>query len=110
MSARYIQDGKIINYLNDSAATIQYGDVLTLTDRIGIATVNIAPHSVGAVELEGVFQLDAEATAAFAVGQTVYWDAANNRVTGTKAASGAILAGIVVEPKAAAEPVTLIKL
>lgn len=105
--ARYIQDGKIINYLNSSAAQINFGDVLTLSSRIGVASVDIPVQTVGAVELEGVFEMNAETTAAFAVGQTVYWDAANKRVTAT---SGAVVAGMVIEPKALAGASALVKL
>lgn len=108
--ARYIQDGKIINYHNDSGAVIKYGDVIALTDRIGVAAIDIPVGGLGSVDLEGVFEVKAEGTAAFTVGQTVYWDAANKQVTATKATSGAILAGIVIEPKAAADVTALVKL
>jgi predicted RecA/RadA family phage recombinase len=108
--ARYVQDGKIINFYNNSDSLIRFGDVLTLTGRIGVAAVDIADKTIGAVELEGVFEVNAETTAAFTVGQTVYWDAPNNRVTATKAETGAILAGIAIEPKAASAASALIKL
>jgi len=108
--ARYIQDGKIINYFNSAADQISFGDVLTLSGRIGVAAVDIRAGGIGAVELEGVFEISAETTVPFTVGQTVYWDAANKRVTATKAETGAILAGIVIEPKAVAESSALVKL
>ncbi len=108
--ARYIQDGKIINYQNTASEAISYGDVLVLTDRIGISTTDISAGGLGAVELEGVFEIAAEPSPALTVGQTVYWDAANKCVTGTKPESGAVTAGMVVERKAANAAAALIKL
>ena len=35
--ATYIQKGDAINYKNEGSNTIKYGDVVVLTDRIGIA-------------------------------------------------------------------------
>lgn len=107
--ARYIQDGKIINYQNAGATPVAYGDVLVLTDRIGISTMDIPVGGLGAVELEGVFEIAAEPTPVLTVGQTVYWDTANKCVTGTKPQNG-IVAGIVVEPKAVNAASALIKL
>lgn len=108
--ARYVQEGKIINFQNSSSDPIRFGDIVTLTDRIGVASADIAAQTTGAVELEGVFEFPAENSAAFTIGQTVYWDAANKRITATKAASGAILAGIVVAPKSTADSAALVKI
>ncbi|TQI66739.1 DUF2190 family protein [Clostridium sp. KNHs216] len=108
--ARYIQEGKIINYQNSTGSAIAYGDVLVLTGRIGVAVADIPNGALGSVELEGVFEIPAESTPTLTVGQTVYWDATNSRVTGTKPESGEIVAGIVVEPKTAAESTALVKL
>ena len=108
--ARYIQAGRIINYRNDTNAAIKYGDVIVITGHIGIATVDITAGSIGSAELEGVYELPAENTVAYTVGQGVYWDATNGRVTSTKAASGAIVAGMVIEPKDVASATALVKL
>ncbi len=108
--ARYIQEGKIINYQNSTAGKISYGDIVVLSGRIGVASVDIPAGSLGTVQLEGVFEIAAETPAAFSVGETVYWDEANKRVTATKPASDAVVAGIVVEPKAATAATAFIKL
>lgn len=108
--ATYVQEGKIINYKNTSDRTIAGGEVLVLTDRIGVATFDIKPGRVGTVELSGGYEIDAETAAAFTVGQTLYWDAENSRLTGTKAASGSILAGIAIEAKAADAASALVRL
>ncbi len=110
MMARYIQEGKIINYQNSTGSAIAYGDVLVLTGHIGVAVADIPNGAFGSVELEGVFEMPVESAPALTVGQTVYWDTANSRVTGTKPESDEVVAGIVVEPKATAMTTALVKL
>lgn len=106
----YVQDGKIINYRNNGAEPILEGKVVVLTDRIGVSTFAVQPGLLGSLELSGVYEMDAENTAAFTMGQTVYWDDENKRVTATKADTGAVLAGIVVEDKVQASTRTLVRL
>lgn len=108
--ARYIQKGNTINYKNTGSEAIEFEDVVVLTDRIGVAALDIPAGAVGAVNLTGVFEMPAETTAAFTVGQALYWDADNKRVTATKAQSGAVTAGIAVEPKTAAGASVLVRL
>lgn len=108
--ARFIQEGKVINYYNGTSDAIAYGDVVVLSQRIGIAASNIPAGSTGAVELEGVFEVTAETTAGFTVGQPLYWDAAEKKLTATKAETGAIYAGIAVDPKALASDVAYVKI
>lgn len=108
--ARFIQEGKVINYYNGTSDAIAYGDVVVLSQRIGIAASNIPTGSTGAVELEGVFEIAAETSAGFAVGQPLYWDAVGKKLTATKAETGAISAGIAVDPKALASDVAYVKI
>ncbi|MVB11072.1 hypothetical protein CAFE_17740 [Caprobacter fermentans] len=105
--ANYVQPGKIINYKNDTGANIAYGDVVVLSSRIGVAECGIANGEIGSVGLEGVYEFPAETTAAFAVGQKIYWDDANKRLTATE---GTIFAGIAVEAKASADDFALVKM
>lgn len=106
--ARYVQPGKIINYKNNSESDIAYGDVVVLSSRIGVAVSRIPQGEVGTIALEEVYEMPAEATAAFAVGQKLYWDEASERLTAT--ATGGIEAGIAVEPKTEAAATALVKL
>ena len=105
--ARFIQPGKIINFSNATETDIQYGDVVVLTSRIGVAEAIIPAGTVGAVSLEGVFEAAAETTAAFSVGQKLYWDAANQRLTAT---AGDVYAGFAVEAKTTAGSTALVKM
>ncbi|GKH48208.1 hypothetical protein CE91St45_27700 [Oscillospiraceae bacterium] len=110
MMATYVQKGENINYKNGGSEKIAYGDVVVISDRIGVASVDISAGETGVISLEGVYEMPAEATAAFEVGQTVYWDTTNKHLTATKPASGAIVAGVAIEPKATAAALALVKL
>lgn len=106
--AKYVQPGKIINFTNTTEADIAYGDVVVLTSRIGVAACDIPIDGLGTVALEEVYEMPAETTAAFTVGEKLYWDAANKCLTATT--TGGIVAGIAVEAKAEADAVALVKL
>lgn len=80
----FVQNGKTMEYKNPSASDpIRYLTPVVVDDLVGVALSDIAPGAVGALAVEGVFQLPAETSAAFAVGQTLYWDSTNNRLTAT---------------------------
>lgn len=109
-SAVYVQDGKIINYKNTGAEVIPFGSTVILTERIGVATFDIQPGTLGTLELSGVYEMDAENTAAFAVGQTLYWDDANKCLTATKAEDSPVTAGFAVEVKAQTQTRALVRI
>lgn len=94
-----VQAGKVINYLNPSeaAADITVGDVVGLVSMCGIAEANIPKGAIGAVTLEGVWEVPAVTNAAFLVGDVVYWNASSGYVT--KTATNNVFFGIVVEAK-----------
>ncbi len=81
MIAKYVQQGETMDYV--AAKPINYGDVVNLGSRIGIAG-NAAPAGVAcAVHVCGVFELplaDDEA-ADVAVGTALYWDEAKQVIT-----------------------------
>jgi len=83
----FIQDGKTIDYANGGATAIVYGAVIPLTNCIGISGEAIAVGATGSVHLEGVFELAAINTAAFTVGDRLFWAgiAANVKLLGTAA-------------------------
>jgi predicted RecA/RadA family phage recombinase len=107
MMTKYVQAGKIINYTNLSVSDIAYGDVVVLSGRIGVASCPIPVGATGTVALEEVYEMPAETTAAFAVGQKLYWDSTNKRLTAT---AGDVYAGIATEVKAAAGSVATVKM
>ena len=99
--AEFVQKGESLNYRNEGSELIRYGEVVVLEERIGVA---------GTVGVSGVYEMPAETGTAFQMGQTLWWDAENKRLTATKAASGAILAGYAAEAKAAEAAAALCKL
>jgi predicted RecA/RadA family phage recombinase len=93
----------------------QEGDTLTLTPAadvasgagylfgtalFGVALTNVASGTPGPFATEGVFELGKTSALAIAVGDRLYWDATNKRLTTT--ASGNTLYGHALTTKAAA--------
>ena len=104
----YIQKGETIDYTNGGATAIVYGAVIPLTNCIGIAGETIAVGAIGSVNLEGVFELAAINTAAFSVGDRLFWDASASKLTNVSA--GNTPAGLCVEGKLEAGTVARVKL
>lgn len=103
----FVQTGKTIDYTNSGSA-IAYGDVIPLTNCVGIAGENIAASAIGSVHIEGVFELAAVNNDAFAVGDLLYWDALASKLTGV--ATDNTPAGICVETKAETGTTAKVKL
>lgn len=80
MIARFVQDGKSIDHTPTSA--VSAGDVIVVGKVIGIAKLDIAANTLGALAVEGVFDVAKEATTdTFAAGAKVYWDAVAEQIT-----------------------------
>ena len=105
MQAVYVQRGETIDFTNNTESNINVGDVVVLEKRIGIAGNNIPVGSAGAIHVSGVYEVEAETTAAFAVGQTVYFD--SGKLTATV---GNVVAGFIVAPKAIASSKARVKI
>lgn len=80
--AKYVQPGNVIDYVNGGEAKIEAGDVVAFGGRFGIAACDIAVGATGTIALSGVFEF-AKASGAVALGDVVYWDATNEKVTTT---------------------------
>lgn len=106
----YQQKGDIINFTNTGETMIDAGQVVPLVTRIGYAVADIPPGTTGDVLVEGVIaDVPADNTAAFAVGDTLYWDDTNYKLT--KVATDNIpTGGWCVTAKPQAGTVTAIKL
>lgn len=104
----YIQKGETIDYRNSGLLPIQYNQVVNLTTRIGIADEAIAVGAVGSVCVTGVYELPAINTAAFAVGETLYWDPIAGNLTNVGVNN--VPAGWAIEPKLLASTTASVKL
>ena len=91
-----IQEGGVIDYT--AVATIANGDVVPLTDRVGVALDDAVKGDVISLALEGVFEMTGKASEAFKIGDPVFFSNADREVTITE--RGDTRAGIAVTSKA----------
>lgn len=106
----YQQDGDIIDYINTDSEIITAGQVVPLISRIGFAAADIAPGALGSVVVKGVFcDVPAVTTAAFDVGDSLFWDNTAGKLTKT-ATDNIPTGGWSVAAKAQAGAVAVIKL
>lgn len=96
--ATYVQSGCNIDYTPTTAKTA--GDVVVQNGLLGVVQTDIAANVKGSLTVEGVFRFT-KATGAMTIGQIVYFDAANNRVS-TDPAVG-VPAGKVITAKESAD-------
>lgn len=103
----FVQKGESIDWTNSTGADIGYRDVIPLGGRIFIAGENIANGATGTIQSEGVWELPADNTTAFVVGDVLYWDAAANQLTKT---AGTYKAGYCTAPKVQSDTVAWAKI
>ena len=77
MTAEFIHDGKSIDYT--PSAAVSAGDVVVQGDLIGIAKIDIPANTLGALAVQGVFDVPKTAGEGEAItaGAKVYWDVAD---------------------------------
>ena len=98
---KYIQKGDIVDYTNNGATAIVYGDVVVGKDRVFVAAEEIAVGATGGVYSGGVFEFTTSDATAIEYGQKLYFDAADKVVTATSTSNVAI--GYAVQAIAASE-------
>jgi predicted RecA/RadA family phage recombinase len=103
--AAYKQEGDKFDYTPTAAVAV--GDVVVLNDTIAVADRPIAANALGAVAVEGVFEMP-KASGAIGLGAVVYWDSTNSNVTTT--ASGNKRAGKAAAAAASADTVVRVAL
>ena len=106
--AKFIKDGKSIDYANKGEAIIHYGDVVKLKSVIGVAAHDIDVNETGTVMITGVYELPAESSETLEVGEKVFW-VSGNKVSKTNGGSDPV-AGILVEAKASTVATALVKI
>lgn len=105
--ATYIQRGAVLDFANTTDAKIDAGSIVSLTTRCGVAAADIPAGIVGAVMVEGVFEIP-KATGAITLGAACYYAAADGKVTTTS--SGNIPCGYCVEAAASGDATVKVKL
>ena len=78
-TAQFIHDGNSIDYT--PGADVSAGDVVVQGELVGIAKLDIAANTLGALAVAGVFDLPKTAGVgeAITIGSKVYWDVADIR-------------------------------
>lgn len=74
MKANYWQKGNSIDFLNETANTIEHGTVVSLGSRVAVAGTDILPDKVGSLITEGVFEFVKSCETEIAIGTPVYFD------------------------------------
>jgi predicted RecA/RadA family phage recombinase len=105
MQARFIHDGKAIDFLAN--ADIPAGTVVTQGSLIGITKVDIPTGQLGTIHVTGVYDV-AKSNIAIQIGNKVYWD--NTAKKAVLNATGNIQLGIAILDATADESIVRIKL
>jgi len=104
--ALYVNAGETVDYTASGAKS--EGNVVSLTNRIGICAADIANGDTGAVYVAGTWTLPANNNLVISQGDLVYWDVADDEIN--KSSSGNILAGWAAEAKAQTGTTVKVKL
>jgi predicted RecA/RadA family phage recombinase len=91
MQARFIHDGKSVDFFSES--DLPAGSVIVLGCLIGVTKLDIPAGRLGAVHVVGVYDI-VKGNVAVPLGSKVYWDAENKQAVLT--ATGNTLLGIAV--------------
>ena len=108
--AQYVQEGDYIDYTPGS--DVSAGDVIVQGDLVGIAKGDIAANKLGALAVEGVFDV-AKASGGgvtFSAGALVYWDDTNDLAVATDGAGANKLLGKAVAAAADADATVRVRL
>jgi len=95
--ASYVQEGHVIDHTPASA--VAAGDVVVVGALVGVAPRAIAANSVGALSVEGVFEMPVATGATGAQGSAINWYA----VSGVAHASTGVAAGKLAKARLAAD-------
>jgi len=106
MPVTFLHEGRAVDYTPPVAKTA--GDVVVQGDLVGVVRIDIPANRLGALALEGVFEFPKPTGVALSVGQKVYWDAANLRVSADPSVGK--LVGRVVRDASSADTVVAIRL
>lgn len=108
MATNFVKEGETLTYTNATGTAIASGDLVIIGQRVGVALVDIANAASGAVAVEGVFEVDKEASLAVAQGDLLYCNATSGELD--KTATAQTLAGYAAAASATAATTVQVKL
>lgn len=106
--AVFEHEGKTIDFVNGTESKVAVGEVVPFASQIGVALEDIAPEAKGGVRLVGIWTLPAVNNAAFAVGDQLFWDTTEKKLT--KVDSDTVPAGMCTLAKVASGTVASVKI
>ncbi|WP_444901335.1 capsid cement protein [Microbulbifer sp. SSSA007] len=74
MATNFVQDGRLLNYTNNTSAAITSGQVLAVGAVLGVAMDDIVVGASGVIAIEGVFTVPKVSGAVIAQGNSLTWD------------------------------------
>lgn len=95
MAKNYVSEGDVLDFTTGGAA-VTSGAVVAIGKRVGIVLGDIPANSTGSVAVTGVYTVAKLSTDVVGLGDPLYWDAANSRLTVT--AGALVLAGYAAAP------------
>ena len=105
MQARFIHDGKAIDFL--SSSDIPAGNVVIQGSLIGVTKVDIKANILGALHVVGVYAVE-KSNVAVPLGSDVYWDATAKKAVLT--VTDNTLLGVAVADAAADDEVVRVRI
>ena len=105
MHARFIHDGKSIDFLSET--DIPAGSVIVRGSLVGVTKLDIQAGRLGALAVVGVFAV-AKGNAAIPLGSRVYWDATAKQAVTT--ATGNAQLGVAVQEATADDALVRVRL
>jgi len=108
--ATFVQEGAAIDYT--PVADVAPGDVVVQSDLVGIAKREIKADTLGALAVEGVFDVAKEAGGGvtFSTGDLAYWDDTNDVAVTTDGGGANKLLGKAVADAADADATVRVRL
>jgi len=105
MTTKYVQRGELLDFT--ATADIFSNDVVAFGVLLAVAVSDIPTGEVGAISVEGVFDLPKKAGGAISAGQPVTWSVADKALIGGTGVAGDLGGGAVAVLPAAAGDTTV---
>ena len=79
MATNHVQEGNVLQWTNGTGASVASGQMVKVTNMLGVALETIANGATGSVAVEGVFSgIPKVSAAVFTVGEKLIWDVSAN--------------------------------
>jgi predicted RecA/RadA family phage recombinase len=73
MATNFVQDGRMLDFTNNTSALITFGQVIAVGAVLGVAMDDIAVGESGVIAIDGVFSVPKVSGAMIGQGETLTW-------------------------------------